>query len=378
MFTSLITQIAARKLAQSDIQIGGSRPWDIQIHDASALTDGLIRGSLGLGDSYCQGKWDVERLDLFFERILSSPLSDTLGISDYMLRARDFILNTQVGKRAFQVGERHYDLGNELYEYMLGESMGYSCGIYESETSDLTQAQYLKFDTLCRRLRLTPGMRILEIGAGWGTFARHAAREYGVHVTGLTVSREQLAYATERCHGLPVDFILTDYRDLDHTHDHLYDRVVSIEMIEAVGRKNMQSYFDMISRVLKPDGLVGIQAILGHGKEDAFISTRIFPNGHVPSIIEITHAIEHTLRIKHWESIGRDYDRTLMAWDENFRTHWPKIKSKRDRQGKHIYDEHFYRMWRYYLMCCAASFRTGYIDDAQIILSHLHARTVLK
>jgi cyclopropane-fatty-acyl-phospholipid synthase len=278
-------------------------------------------------------------------------------------------MNTQIGKRAFQVGHKHYDLGNDMYELMLGESMGYSSGKYNAPTDDLTKAQYNKFDSLCKKLDLKPGMKVLEIGAGWGSFARHAAKEYGVEVTGLTISKEQKAYAEKRCKGLPVKFLLLDYQKLGKKYFNYFDRVVSIEMIEAVGKKNLATYFSVINKALKKDGLVGLQAIVGSGYDDSFLSTRIFPNGHVPSVIGLTKGFGRIFRLKSWESFGKDYDKTLLAWDENFQKHWKQISKLTDDRGNTLYDEKFYRMWHYYLMVCAAAFRVDFNDVAQIVLS---------
>jgi cyclopropane-fatty-acyl-phospholipid synthase len=311
----------------------------------------------------------VEQIDVFFEKFLSAHGLPKPSIIDIAQSARNVLINTQIGKRAFQVGHKHYDLGNDMYQLMLGESMGYSSALFNGPNQSLTGAQYNKFDTLCKKLKLQPGMKVLEICAGWGTFARHAAAHYGVEVVGLTVSKEQKAFAEKRCEGLPVKFILVDYRKLPRAHDNTYDRVVSIEMIEAVGKKNMRGYFSVINRVLKLDGLAGLQAIVGSGKDDAFLSTRIFPNGHVPSLTEIARGTDGLLRLIDWHSFGSNYDRTLLAWDANFRKHWNKIKNLTNSAGEQLYDEAFYRMWRYYLLVCAASFRIGFNDVAQLVFA---------
>lgn len=365
----MLEKKAKQLLEQSKITVNGKEPWDIQVHDTSIYRDGILFGSLGFADGYTNGKWDVEQLDVFFEKFLSSIEVSRKNFVDIMQDVRNAVINTQIGKRAFQVGHKHYDLGNEMYEYMLGESMGYSSGKYEHATDDLTKAQYNKFDSLCKKLQLKPGMKVLEIGSGWGTFARHAAQNYGVEVISLTISTEQKAFADERCKGLPVKFLLLDYQKLGKKYTNYFDRVVSIEMIEAVGKKNIGTYFSVIKRALKKDGLVGIQAIFGTRYDDAFLSTRIFPNGHVPTIQEITNGFGEAFRLKVWESFGSDYDKTLMAWDKNFTKNWQHIAKLTDANGAPLYDEKFYRMWHYYLMVCAASFRIGLNDVAQMVLS---------
>jgi cyclopropane-fatty-acyl-phospholipid synthase len=377
-FISLFEHLATSMLKKSGITVNGMKPYDIQIYDKSIASDVILRGSLGLGDGYINKKWDVERLDLFFEKIISNQVSLIPNLVDFIFTIRNYLINTQIGQRAFQVGEQHYDLGNEMYEYMLGQSMGYSCGMFLNKSDDLTEAQYNKFDTLCKKLHLKRGMKVLEIGAGWGTFARHAVTKYGVEVIGLTISVEQKAYAEKRCKGLPVKILLLDYQNLDTKYTNYFDRVVSIEMIEAVGRKNFREYFSTVARALKNNGLFGLQSILGSGKADTFISTRIFPNGLVPSVKDIIVNSSDVLRIKHWESYGKDYDKTLIAWESNFRKNWKHIAKLKNVNGKPMYDEKFYRMWRYYLLCCAALFRVGKTDDAQIIMSKPNGLSELK
>jgi cyclopropane-fatty-acyl-phospholipid synthase len=376
--TSPFERKAQSLLKNTEITINGSKPWDIQVRDSSMFRDTILKGSLGFGDAYTAGKWDVKSIDQFFVKLFEGKANYVPSLVDAAQLIRNALINTQAGRRAFQVGQRHYDLGNEMYELMLGESMGYSCGIYLKKTDTLADAQYNKFDALCQKLQLKPGMKVLEIGAGWGTFARHAAKNYGVEVIGLTVSKEQKKFAEERCNDLNVKFLLLDYQKMSSTYNGHFDRVVSIEMIEAVGKKNFKMYFKTIERVLKDDGLFGLQAILGSGKADAFTSTRIFPNGLVPSMKQIVSASSGLLRVKYFESIGKDYDKTLMDWEENFRKNWHKISELKDASGKKLYDEAFYRMWRYYLLCCAATFRVGYNDDAHIVFSKLNSASPLK
>ncbi len=356
-------------LARAGVAIGGTAPHDVVVHDESVFSDVFIRGSLGLGDAYERGKWDVPQLDVFFDRVLRCGLERHIGkFSDYVQRIRDWVLNTQSVRRAFQVGERHYDLGNRLYELMLGESMGYSSGYYGNGATTLTEAQYAKFDLLCKKINLKPGMRILEIGCGWGTFAEHAIRTYGVTLVGLSVSKEQLTYARARCAGLPAEFLLMDYRALPETYNGTFDRVVSIEMIEAVGVKNFRSYFSVATRALKPNGMFGLQVIVGSGLPDVWISTRIFPNGVLPSLLQLSAAIRNLLRIHTYESFGQDYARTLRAWDERFVAAWDQIKHLKSDSGEVLYDERFFRRWRYYLNICAGAFSSGKIHVAQVVL----------
>jgi cyclopropane-fatty-acyl-phospholipid synthase len=212
-------------------------------------------------------------------------------------------------------------------------------------------------------------MKVLEIGCGWGTFAAYVARTYGVEVVGVTVSKEQLVYAQKRCEGLPVTFYFGDYRTLPREYDGAFDRVVSIEMVEAVGIQNLDAYMDVARGALVRDGAFLMQAIIGSGEPDPWISTRIFPNGVLPTMVQLARAAEGRFRISRVESFGTDYDKTLMAWDERFRAAWDTIKKSTDNKGKVLYDERFYRMWRYYLMVCAGLFRSQKITVSQLLLT---------
>lgn len=356
-------------LRQADIVMDGNRPFDPQVHRLRVYRRALLWGSLGLGDSYVDGDWDCDALDTFFERAIRAGIDmKASSIVDVIESVRSTLLNLQSVRRALRVAEHHYDLGNTLYEKMLGESMAYSSGYYGDGASDLTAAQYAKFDRICAALQLRPGMRVLEIGSGWGSFAAHAAGKYGVSVVGITVSKEQLAYARTRCDGLPVSFYFGDYRTIPPEYDGAFDRAVSIEMIEAVGIKNLRTYMGVAQRALKPDGRFLIQAILGSGVADVWLSTRIFPNGVLPSYAQITNAIHCLFALTHEERFAHDYDKTLCAWDENFRKAWPELSMLTNARGQVMYDQRFYRMWHYYLMVCAGAFRAGKNDVAQLLL----------
>ena len=226
---------------QADIRINGDRPWDLQLHDSRLWRHLALYGGVGLGDAYTAGWWDAERVDDLICRLLRThghrrPSSIPIKLLGF-LQAR--LCNLQSLSRAFQVGERHYDIGNELYTRMLDPRLVYSCGFWQHEADTLAEAQEHKLDLVCRKLGLRPGMRVLDIGAGWGGFCEYAAREYGVEVVGLTVSREQQRYAEERCRDLPVEILLRDYR----TYEGKFDRVASIGMFEHVGLKNYPAYF---------------------------------------------------------------------------------------------------------------------------------------
>ena len=356
-------RLARDLLAGAGIVVNGGRPWDLRIHQPDTLGRILARGSLGLGESYMDGWWDCERLDELICRLLHARLDEQAGRPGWwwaVLRAR--LTNLQSLRRAWQVGRVHYDLGNGLYTAMLDPSMAYSCG-YWAHAGDLTQAQQDKLELVCRKLQLEPGMTLLDIGCGWGSLMLHAARHHRAHCVGLTVSREQAAWGQARAQGLPVRFELMDYRQFNPDGQIRFDRVASIGMFEHVGHKNYKAWFDMVRRSLHEDGRCLLQTI-GKNRSgtvtDPWIDRYIFPNGVLPSSAELA-AVAEDFVIEDWHNFGADYDRTLMAWHERFEAAWPKL------QGQ--YDQRFYRMWRYYLLVCAGTFRARDNQLWQLVLS---------
>lgn len=351
---------AAELLAAADIEINGGRPWDIRVHDSRLYTRAFAEGSLGVGEAYLDGWWDCARLDEFFARILGARIDDkmlTWKDALHSLHARLF--NLQRRSRAFEIGRRHYDNGNHLYECMLDRRLVYSCG-YWKDAATLDEAQEAKLDLACRKLGLEPGMRLLDIGCGWGGMARFAAERYGVEVVGITVSGQQAEYAREICRDLPVDIRLDDYRNVTGR----FDRIVSIGMFEHVGYKNYRTYMETAHRLLGDDGLFLLHCIgtnTSLTETDPWISRYIFPNSMLPSARQITTAIEGLFIFEDWHNFGADYDRTLMQWLHNFRVHWNEIKSD--------YDDRFYRMWTYYLQSSAGTFRSRRSQLWQILLS---------
>lgn len=347
-------------LACADVKINGDRPWDMKVRNDDLYPRIMAKGSLGLGEAYMDGWWDCESLDEFFCRILKANLEEKVRtFSNYVEHIKSLLFNYQKISRAFQIGHKHYDIGNELFKNMLDRRMVYSCGYWKGACS-LGEAQEAKIDLICRKLGLKPGMKVLDIGCGWGTIARYAAEKYGVEVTGVTVSKEQAKLACDICGKLPVKIVLSDYRKLNGK----FDMIFSIGMFEHVGYKNYGEYFDVVRRCLKDDGLFLLHTIASNStgrSSDPWISKYIFTNSMLPSAKDITASIEGKFIAEDWHNFGNDYDKTLMAWYHNFADHWDKIKS--------AYDERFYRMWVYYLLCCAGSFRARKNQVWQIVLS---------
>jgi cyclopropane-fatty-acyl-phospholipid synthase len=348
---------------KAGVYFNGDNPWDIQVFDDRVYQRILTQGSLGFGESYMDNMWDSHALDDLFARLLSIDVEKQLG-GWAKLRLlgeiiRQNVCNLQTSRRAFQVGEKHYDTGNDIFEAMLDPTISYSCA-YWADADNLADAQRAKLDLICRKLELKPGEQVFEIGCGWGGFAKYAAENYGVEVFGVTISKEQQKLAQQRCAGLPVTIALKDYRDVSGQ----FDKIVSIGMFEHVGPKNYPTYFESARRLLKDDGLFLLHTIGNHQttlKVDAWIDKYIFPNGKLPSAQKLGNVLNGRFVIEDWHNFGPDYDRTLMAWWQNFDQAWPRLRDH--------YDERFYRMWKYYLHACAGFFRCKHGQLWQLVLS---------
>ena len=352
-------------LAQAGVHPGGAAPTDPVIHDSRFHARVMAQASLGLGESYMDGWWDVESLDGMLCCIMRSRIDQRVhGVGEIADTLRARLLNLQTGRRTYAVGERHYDLGNDLFEAMLGQRMVYSCG-YWRDAETLDQAQEAKLDLVCRKLGLRPGMRVLDIGCGWGEALKFAAERYGVSGVGITISREQAEYARNLCAGLPIEIRLQDYRELcADDRGERFDRSFSIGMIEHVGVKNYHTYFEVARRCLVADGLFLLHTIgsnISVRQTDPWIGRYIFPNSMLPSAAQITVACEDLFVIEDWHGFGTDYDRTLQAWRHNIEQAWNSLPSR--------YDERFRRMWRYYLAAAMAAFRSRRTQVWQLVLS---------
>lgn len=359
--------IVEKLLEPSDIRINGDRPWDIRVHNEALFGRVIKGGSLAAGESYMDGWWDVQNLPEFFTRIHQAQLIKALA-KDWktLLRLAWFaVFNPQKGTRAFKVGEQHYDVGNDLYEAMLDKRLTYTCGYWSGlhSATTLDEAQDAKLDLVCRKLGLKPGQRILDIGCGWGSFMIYAAEKYGAECVGVTVSKEQIALGEMRAKGLPVTFILQDYRDIKGEFDH----IVSLGMFEHVGYKNYRSFMEVASKHLKDDGLLLLHTIGAKRSLVAvnpWIDKYIFPNSMLPSSAQISKAAEDLFIMEDWHNFGADYDKTLMEWHKNAEDAWPELAKNNPK-----YTERFHRMWTFYLLSSAGAFRAREIQLWQIVFS---------
>lgn len=355
---------AARRLGSmldgSGVVINGANPWDPQIHNPAFYKRVLLGGSLGLGESYADEWWDCAQLDEMYNRMLRAPALRERAFLSYLAPYfRSLVANLQSRARSFQVGEAHYDIGNDLYRAMLDSRMVYTCA-YWRDADNLDAAQKNKLELVCEKLNLQPGMRVLDIGCGWGSFAKYAAETRGVEVVGVTVSKRQVELGGELCAGLPVELRLQDYRDVDEK----FDALVSLGMFEHVGHKNYRTYMQVARRCLKTPGKFLLHTIgKNHSRTgvDPWIAKYIFPNGEIPSLRQIAKSLESLMVVEDLHNFGPDYDKTLMAWWANFDRAWPQLRANMPAR--------FYRIWKYYLHVCAGAFRARNLQLWQFVIS---------
>ncbi|MDL1980728.1 MAG: cyclopropane fatty acyl phospholipid synthase [Deltaproteobacteria bacterium] len=343
------------------VTVNGHKPFDIKVHNEDFYGRVLKGEALALGESYMEKWWDCQALDQFITKILLANLADKVRVNWkliwHLLKPR--IFNLQKISRAFLIGKQHYDIGNDLYKLMLDKRLVYTSG-YWKNAENLDEAQEAKLDLVCRKIGLEQGMKVLDLGCGWGSFAKYAAERYGVTVTGVTVSKQQVELGKELCKGLPVEIKLKDYRNVGGK----YDRVISIGIMEHVGYKNYRTYMEKVYHLLTDDGIAFVHTIGNNISKTPgcpWVTKYIFPNSMLPSIAQIGKSMEGLFVMEDWHNFGEDYDTTLMAWHANFEKAWPKLKNR--------YDDRFYRMWRYYLLGFAGAFRSRSIQLWQIVMT---------
>jgi len=348
-------------LQSADVTVNGENPWDIQVHDERFYERVIRDASLGLGESYMDGWWDCEAIDAFIDRVLRVNLREkvekNMRLAWQVLKAKLF--NRQSREKAHEVAMQHYDLGNDLYRAMLDKRLNYTCA-YWKDARTLDEAQEAKLELVCQKIGIKPGMTILELGCGWGSFAKYAAEKHGASVVGMNISKEQVALGRELCEGLPVDLRLQDYREIEGQ----FDAVISIGVMEHVGSKNYRTYMHVVDRCLKPDGIAFVHTI-GRNKSittgEPWTDKYIFPNGMLPSITQLGKAMERLFVMEDWHNFGPYYDQTLMAWHKNFNDAWPDLQEK--------YGDRFRRMWNYYLLSSAGGFRSRSQQLWQIVFT---------
>jgi cyclopropane-fatty-acyl-phospholipid synthase len=354
----------------------------LRVHDSRFYRRALGGGEVGLGESYVDGEWSTPDLvGLLRLMLVNRDVLDALPAGlGWAARIRD--ARQHRSRRNTRDGSRgnihsHYDLGNEFFRLFLDANLLYSCGLYERADDTLEQAQINKLRRICDKLQLGPGDRVLEIGTGWGGFALYAATRYGCHVTTTTISREQHAYAAAQFAqagraGARIDLRLDDYRDLEGR----FDKIVSIEMFEAVGLEYYDQFFAACERLIAPDGVMLLQAITvddwrfaDYRRTPNWISKHVFPGAELASVAEILGSVARVSRfgLHHAQQIGIHYARTLHHWRQRFQGRLDEVR----RKG---FDDRFIRMWDLYLAYCEAAFAERHIGDVQLLFARTPSR----
>ncbi len=345
------------------IKLNGKNPWDITVHNEKFYDRVLAGGSLGLGEAYMDGWWDSADLEETVYRLLRARIDKQVRPTLKLARdyAGAYLRNRQSVHRSYKNAQAHYDIGNDLYVPMLGQTMAYSCA-YWKHAKTLDDAQLAKYELICQKLTLKRGKRVLDIGCGWGGLAMHMAQKYKVEVVGITPATQQAAYIREHAKALGVKVVEQDYREFKTRTK--FDRVVSVGMAEHIGTKNLPSYFAKVSEVMKDDGIFLLHTI-GNNKSvrttEPWIGKYIFPGSVLPSLAQLARVVEDSFVVEDVHNFGPDYEKTLLAWHKNFKKAWLTIKDG--------YDERFKRMWEYYLLTCAAAFKARGIQLYQIVLT---------
>jgi cyclopropane-fatty-acyl-phospholipid synthase len=356
-------------LEGTGVEIGGSQPWDITVN-RDRLYRRALRGSLGIGEAYIDGDWDCLALDELFRRVLSasklnSPLLRTARALK-VLQSR--LTNLQTRRRSRAVAEEHYDIDHRMYALFLGPWNQYTCCFFDG-TDDLEQAEVIKLEMLCDKLELRPGERLLDIGCGWGGFAKYAAATRGCEVTGISLSTEQIHYARRFAHGLPVTIEKLDYRDLPRSGLTPFDKISIVGMIEHVGYRNYETLMRVVHEMLKPDGLFLLHTIGNCERTtvvDPWMEKYIFRNSMAPSMDQLAAATEGCFVVEDWENYGHHYVPTLQAWHDRFNANWDRIRSLKTARE---FDERFRRMWNYYLMSSKAAFEVEQLHLWQLVMT---------
>ena len=362
--------IVTRLFAQADVGLDGRREWDIQVHDPRFYRQ-VLRGSLGLGESYMDGYWDCADLPALFCRLLEARLhkSALVKTARWLLDVESRLTNMQTRRRAMAVAEEHYNLDHRLYELFLGPWNQYTCCFFDG-TDDLAEAEVIKLEMICNKLDIQADDNVLDIGSGWGGFARYAASTRGCQVTGISLSTEQNAYARNYTAGLPVEIVQADYRDLPSIRAAgSFDKVLICGMIEHVGYKNYRSIMDIVHTMLSDDGLFLLHT-LGNDQTttigDPWMERYIFRNSMMPAMPQLAEAAQGLFAIHDWENYGHYYARTVQAWNDNFQRNWERIRAIETDKP---FDERFRRMFNYYFMSCKGAFLSESIYLWHLVMS---------
>jgi cyclopropane-fatty-acyl-phospholipid synthase len=356
-----LKRLAEEVLNPADVRINGDRLWDIQVRNPEFFKAAFMQGSLGLGESYMNGWWDCKSLDQLFCKGSAAVLEGRIKIPPSLIiyKIKDILFNRQARQNAFRNYEHHYEIGNDFYQSMLDRRMVNSCADW-SRAQNLDEAQEAKLEMVCRKLKLKAGMRVLDMGCGWGSFIKYASQYYGVDAIGMTCSVRQAELGRKFCRETTAEIRHQDCKQVKGK----FDRAVCLNMFEQAGPKNYRKFMETAHASLEKSGIFVLHTIGSNDSRPSFdpwMDKYIFPGARLPSATHITEATEGLFMIDEWQNASSDYDRTLMAWFNNFEHSWPRFQKN--------YGERFYRMWKYYLLSCAGMFRARRLQLWRIVLS---------
>lgn len=355
-------KIFTELFAKAGIPINGPEPYSIQVHNEKLWDRLLDQRLLGLAEGYVDGWWSCERVDEMLTRFTNIDLAKQIPMSPSIAIAAAWsrIANRQNRSRSPKNAEFHYGIGNDLFELMLDDCMMYSCG-YWQKAKNLDDAQIAKMDLICKKLKLKPGMRVLDIGCGWGGFLEYAATTYGITGVGITPVDKQISTAIQRCEPLGIEIHQMTYQDLDGRFGK-FDRIVSIGMMEHVGPKNLKLFFDKCDEQLNHKGIM-VHHLIGSTRArhdaDPFYDKYIFPGGILPSVSQFTAAAEPNWVIEDVHNFGLDYAKTLAEWYKNVTSNWDNLPN---------YDARFRKMWEFYLLACIGGFMSRKFNLWQYVM----------
>jgi len=336
-------------LSRAGVSINGNQPWDITVIDNRFYGHVLANGSLGLGESYMRQYWSTQDLEELFYRLVSSGMEEVGNRIPGRIISRIFSrgLNRQTTHKSKKNAEHHYNLGNSLFFNFLGKYKNYSCGYYK-EAETLDEAQLAKLHRLCELLELKKGDRLLDVGGGWGEFAKFAADNYGCHVTSINIAEEQIKHARQYCRDANVDIVKCDYRNMTGS----FNKIAVIAMFTHVGHKNYRQFMETMSRILEPGGKMIMETVGGHRSKtrcEPWTDKYIFPGGLIPSLDQIDQSIKGLFLRDSLEEFGDDYVLTLREWHSNFKRAWPKLSEE--------YSNSMRLMFEYFFLSVAGDFR---------------------
>ncbi|WP_133125910.1 class I SAM-dependent methyltransferase [Pseudohalioglobus lutimaris] len=338
-----------RAFSRAGVTIDGDAPWDIHVKDDRFYRDVMLKGSLGLGEAYMRDFWSAEDLEALFCRLLTSGLEQTSQRTPFLMAYQHLspVFNQQTKSRALHNAEHHYNLGNNIFFEFLGHYKNYSCG-YFREADNLDDAQHAKLLRLCELLELNENDRLLDVGGGWGEFAKFAAEHTGCHVTSINIADEQINHARSHCKSANVDIVKSDYRELSGS----YTKIAVIAMFTHVGQKNYRQFMEIMHRLLEPDGKMVMETVGSLRSTNCcepWTNKYIFPGGVIPTLPKIDQAISGLFQRSGVEEFGDDYARTLRYWYDNFISAWPRL-------SRH-YSDSMRLMFEYFFLSVAGAFR---------------------